>query len=121
MTMDRREFLGTAALAGAGIAISGREVVAGTPDVPLEEATVTSLQAAMVSGQATAKSIAQGYLARIADIDKKLNSIIELNPDALAIANQMDKERKAGKVRGPLHGIPVVIKEIGRASCRERV
>src|SRR5207248_166615 len=51
------------------------------------------------------------YLTRIADIDKKLNSIIELNPDALAIADQMDRERKAGKVRGPLHGIPVLIKD----------
>src|SRR5204863_7924309 len=52
-----------------------------------------------------------GYLARIADTDKKLNSIIELNPDALGIADQMDRERKSGKIRGPLHGIPVLIKD----------
>jgi amidase len=79
--------------------------------VELEEATVTSLQAAMASGQATSRTIAEGYLTRIADVDRKLNSVIELNPDALAIADAMDRERKAGKVRGPLHGIPVLIKD----------
>ena len=59
----------------------------------------------------TSRQITQAYLTRISDIDKKLNSIIELNPDALAIADQMDAERKAGKIRGPLHGIPIAIKD----------
>jgi amidase len=79
--------------------------------VPLEEATVDSLQSAMSSGAATARRIAQGYLARIAELDKKLNSVIELNPDALSIADAMDRERKAGNVRSRLHGIPVLIKD----------
>jgi amidase len=65
----------------------------------------------MSSGHATARSITEGYLTRIADIDKKLNSVIELNPDALSIADAMDRERKAGKIRGPLHGIPVLVKD----------
>ncbi|MGB5012443.1 MAG: amidase family protein, partial [Pyrinomonadaceae bacterium] len=108
--IDRREFLGAAAVAGAAILAVPRISFAAT-EVPLEEATVASLQAAMTAGQTTAKKITQGYLARIAKIDKSINSIIELNPDALAIAAEMDRERKAGKVRGPLHGIPVVIKD----------
>ena len=77
----------------------------------LEEKTVTELQAMMQKGETTSRQITQAYLDRIADIDKKLNSMIELNPDALAIADQMDNERKGGKVRGPLHGIPIAIKD----------
>ncbi len=108
--IDRREFLGAAAVAGAAFLSIPRTAFAAAY-VPLEEATVASLHAAMTSGQTTAKKITQGYLARIAKIDKSINSIIELNPDALTIAEQMDRERKTGKVRGPLHGIPVVIKD----------
>lgn len=107
--LNRREFLGATTVAGAAFFVAPRALFAA--EVPLEEATVASLQAAMTSGQTTAKKITQGYLARIAKIDPQLKSIIELNPDALAIADQMDKERKAGKLRGPLHGIPVVIKD----------
>jgi amidase len=109
--IDRREFLQKSAFAGATLLI-GRQMANGlTAELDLENATVASLQAAMTGGQATAQSIAEGYLARIAEIDKKLNSVIELNPDALAIADQMDRERKAGKVRGALHGIPILIKD----------
>jgi amidase len=106
----RREFIGTTAAAGL---LSGINVLAGSTmkQVQLEEITVAELQTAMQGGQTTAVEIAKGYLARIAEIDKKLNSIIELNPDALAIAAEMDRERKSGKVRSPLHGIPVVIKD----------
>lgn len=109
--IDRREFVRTSAAAGLAILAGTRFGRAAAADLNLEEATVAGLQAAMSSGQATAKNIAQGYLARIAAIDKKLNSVIELNPDALAIAEQMDAERKTGKVRGPLHGIPVLLKD----------
>lgn len=77
----------------------------------LEESTVTELQAAMASGRATSRQITQGFLTRIATIDKKINSVIELNPDALAIAARMDNERRGGRLRGPLHGIPVIIKD----------
>ena len=78
------------------------------------EITIDELQKQMQSGQTTSHAITQMYLDRIQKIDKngpKLNSVIELNPDALAIADALDKERKNGKVRGPLHGIPVLIKD----------
>lgn len=109
--MERRDFLMTAAAVGIGALGSKFANAATQLQIELEEATVTSLKSAMTSGQVTARTIAQGYLARIADIDKKLNSVIELNPDALSIADQMDRERKSGRVRGPLHGIPVLIKD----------
>ena len=81
---------------------------------PYAEATISGLQRKMGAGELTAVQLTQAYLDRIAEIDKagpKLNAVIELNPDALAIAEQLDAERKAGKVRGPLHGIPVLIKD----------
>lgn len=109
--IDRRGFLKTSATAGATMLIGTRLASASVSEVNLEEATVAGLQSAMASGQTTARKIAEGYRARIADIDKKLNSIIELNPDALAIADRCDAERKAGKVRGPLHGVPVLLKD----------
>jgi len=111
--MKRRDFVRSAAVGGLAIVGTRFSFAAdhSMPAIELEEATVTSLQVAMSSGAATSRSITQGYLARIADIDKKLNSIIELNPDALAIADRMDAERKTGKVRGPLHGIPVLVKD----------
>jgi amidase len=80
----------------------------------LNETTVAELQSRMASGQITSKKICELYLGRIDRIDRqgiRLNSVIELNPDALAIASQLDDERKAGKVRGPMHGIPVLIKD----------
>lgn len=79
-----------------------------------EETTIAELQEAMRSGKHTSRSITEAYLGRIQDVDKQgasLNSVIELNPDALAIADDLDKERKAGRVRGPLHGIPILIKD----------
>ena len=85
----------------------------------LDETTLADLQAGMKSGQFTARSLAEKYLQRIAEIDQRgpaLNSIIELNPDALSIAEALDAERKAQGPRGPLHGIPVLIKDnIGTA------
>src|ERR1041385_1343013 len=79
-----------------------------------EEVTIAELQEAMRSGKHTSRSITEAYLERIQDVDKQgaaLNSVIELNPDALAIADDLDKERKAGHVCGPLHGIPILIKD----------
>lgn len=78
------------------------------------EASIADLQNAMASERLSAESLSQFYLERIAQLDKqgpKLNAIIELNPDALAIARQRDQERQAGKLRGSLHGIPLVIKD----------
>ena len=85
----------------------------------LEEETVADLQKRMESGQDTARSLVDKYLARIEAIDRQgpaLRSVIEINPDAASIAEALDAERKAGKVRGPLHGIPVLVKDnIGSA------
>jgi len=80
----------------------------------LNEITIQELQAKMANGEYTSEAITNMYLQRIEAIDKhgpKLNAVIELNPDALSIAKAMDEERKAGKVRGPMHGIPVLIKD----------
>ena len=80
----------------------------------LEETTIAELQQRMASGELTSHAIVQQYLDRIAAIDRAgpaLHAIIELNPDALAIADALDAERKSGKVRGPLHGIPVLLKD----------
>ncbi|TNE74494.1 amidase [bacterium] len=83
-------------------------------ELHLEEITIPEIQTAFKNGSFTAVDLTKAYLKRIEDIDKNgpaINSIIEVNPDAIAIAKQLDKERKAGKVRGPLHGIPVVLKD----------
>ncbi len=84
------------------------------PAFELEEATIDDLQSRMRDGRNTAASLVQLYLQRIDAIDQRgpaINCIIELNPDAASIAAQLDAERKAGKLRGPLHGIPVLIKD----------
>jgi|HubBroStandDraft_4_1064222.scaffolds.fasta_scaffold67636_1 amidase len=80
----------------------------------LDESTIPELQDGMKSGKFTARSLTEKYLARIDEIDKRgpaVNAIIELNPDALAIADALDQEHKAKGPRGPLHGIPVLIKD----------
>src|SRR5262250_2175774 len=77
----------------------------------LDEIGVDELQARMASGAETSRSITQKYLDRIAQRDGRLRSVLETNPDALVQAEAMDRERKAGKVRGPLHGIPVLLKD----------
>src|SRR5258708_3466686 len=80
----------------------------------IEEITIADLQHRMTIAEATSRALVQRYLDRIAAIDKSgpaINAVIELNPDALAIADKLDAERRRGKVRGPLHGIPVLIKD----------
>jgi len=86
----------------------------GPGDFVLNEVTIDELQQKMQSGEMTSKSITELYLKRIQEIDKggpKLNAVIEVNPDAISIAETLDQERKDGKVRGPLHGIPILIKD----------
>jgi amidase len=123
--MNRRSFVrrSVAGAAGAAVASVSVRARAESRDVPgamppaafeLDEMTIADLQAAMSSGKYTAHSITKRYLDRIDDIDKRgpaINSVIELNPDALAIASELDRERKSGRLRGPLHGIPVLIKD----------
>ena len=85
-----------------------------TGAIDISEAGVVTLQAAMQSGKTSSQALVRAYLARIKAYDKsgpRINSVIEVNPDALIIARERDKERKAGKLRGPLHGIPVLIKD----------
>lgn len=125
----RREFLQLATCAGAfgtvgvgatfGILAGGKHpaVPCGAPRVrpfELDEITTEELQRGMTAGRFTAHSLAEEYLARIAEIDKRgpaVNAVIEPNPDALAIAAQLDRERRERGPRGPLHGIPVLIKD----------
>lgn len=80
----------------------------------LPEWTITELQEKLESGELTARRLAELYLERIQAVDKSgplLNSVLEINPDALEIADDLDAQRQAGKIRGPLHGIPILIKD----------
>lgn len=114
-SLDRRAFLGAGLAAGASVLVGGG-VKASRPagKLVLEEATVEGLQAGLAAGHWTAVELTRRYQARVAALDSagpKLGAVIELNPEALALAKALDAERKAGKVRGPLHGIPVLIKD----------
>jgi amidase len=80
----------------------------------MEEATIRQLQRQMTSGELTALALTHAYLQRIESLDRngpQVNSIIEVNPEAEAHAEALDAERRAGRVRGPLHGIPIVLKD----------
>lgn len=124
-SLSRRSFLelGSLAAVAAGWPLAARRAAeaaeqAALPreqqDFPLAEWTIADLQQAMRSGRLTARSITQAYLDRIAALDRQgptLRAVLETNPDALAIADQLDQERRQGKVRGPLHGIPVIVKD----------
>ena len=132
--MDRRGFLGRTAIAGAGlIALPGcttetREnaqkraqkrsdstsTASTVPEFRYDDVSVADLQKQMADGSVTSVALTEAYLARMDDIDSAgptLRSVIERNPEARAIAKAMDDERKAGKIRGPLHGIPVLVKD----------
>jgi amidase len=108
--MRRRDFLVSAAAASAVLAAPARAA----DRFPYLEASIETLRARMDAGRLTARTVVAACLARIEAIDRKgprIASIIEVNPDALAIAAERDRERRAGKVRGPLHGIPVLLKD----------
>ncbi|MFZ0962838.1 MAG: amidase [Terriglobia bacterium] len=120
--LNRRRFLRAGMLSGAAAAAAplvakAQAVSASASSVPpfeFNEITIAALQEGMKSGKLTARSIAEEYLARIDAVDKHgpaVNSVIELNPDALAMAEALDRERQARGARGPLHGIPVLIKD----------
>jgi amidase len=123
--MKRRAFLGLVSVLGAGAAVAGTPAalvpsagrgVASTRREPfeLDELTIAELQAGLASGRFTAVSLTRHYLARIRRLDRQgpeLRAVIEENPDALALARERDRERKARGPRGPLHGIPVLLKD----------
>ena len=127
--MNRRKFLKSSSFAGIAISslsitsvasTSSKKVVGETlvlnivDDFILNENTIEELQKKMQTGEYTSRSITEMYLKRIDSIDKKgplINAVIEINPDAVLIADKMDAERKIGKLRGPMHGIPVLIKD----------
>lgn len=124
---SRRSFLKSAVIAGSAAGLiplypalgAAREISSAVPSADvkpfeLEEITIADLQDGMKSGRFTARSLVEQYSARINEIDKhgpSINSIIEMNPDALSIADSLDQERKAKGPRGPMHGIPVLIKD----------
>jgi amidase len=115
--MTLRRLPATCLVAILSLAVSAqapRRQAFNLPPFDLEEATIATLQQRMQAGQETARSLAEKYLARINAVDRagpSLHAIIELNPDALAIADKLDAERKSRGPRGPLHGIPVLIKD----------
>jgi len=121
--VSRREFLGYTAASGAAataatVASAAPAVAAqahgGVPHFKWEEATIAELQAAMAAGRLTSRELTRAYLQRIRRIDHsgiQLNSVVEVNPDALEIAAELDRERRNGRVRGPLHGIPILVKD----------
>ena len=124
--MDRRAFLKTTAAGGAGLTANlacappGAETPSDTgaqgeiPPFEFDEITADDLQRMMESGEHTARSITEAYLGRLEALDRQgpeLRSMIEINPDALEIADELDAERQANGPRGPLHGIPVALKD----------
>jgi amidase len=123
--MKRRDFLRAGALSGAAALVpelARAERVeaerirsaAKVEEFALDEVTIADLQRDMVSGKRTAQSITRDYLERIESIDDRgpaIRAVIEVNPDAMSIAKSLDDERKSRRARGPMHGIPVLIKD----------
>jgi len=121
----RRRFLQTSLFGGVGAAIlpalaGARELTDGSTSASqvrpfeLDEVTIADLQAGMSSGKFSSRAITEKYLARIEEIDRRgpaVNSVLEINPEAHSIAESLDRERQEKKARGPLHGIPVLIKD----------
>ncbi len=111
---NRRQFLKISALGITALGVvknSAAGLVLSDLHSELNEITISELQAGMKSGKFTAKMLVEKYLERIGEIDPQLRSVIETNPDAIKIAEQMDKERQRGKVRGMMHGVPILIKD----------
>ena len=114
--ITRRKFLGTTALSSAALLSGGitsllRHSALAAGGFDFVEKSILELQAAMASGQLNSRELTHGYIRRIQSLNPLLHSVIELNPNAIAIATQLDAERRRGSVRGPLHGIPLLVKD----------
>jgi amidase len=112
--LSRRRFIQAGLLGCAAAAAGAEEPAAGLKPFELDELGIAELQEGMKAGKFTAHALVEKYRARIEDIDRRgpaVNSVIELNPDALDIADALDKERKDKGQRGPLHGVPVLVKD----------
>ena len=112
--MHRRTFLQLSLSTVAAHATVAASAADATMEVALEEATLDQLGAALRERRASALALTRAYGERIAAIDRMgptLRSVIELNPDAEAIAQRLDDEARAGHWRGPLHGIPILVKD----------
>src|SRR5438552_14069429 len=115
--ITRRKFLGTTALSSAALLSGGitsllrQSASASHSGFDFVEKSILELQDAMASGQLTSKDLVMGYLDRIQSLNPLLNSVIETNPNAISIAQHLDNERRRGHVRGPLHGIPLLVKD----------
>src|SRR4051812_14309716 len=115
-SITRRKFIGTAALSSAAVLGGGltsllSRSVSAAGGFEIVEATIPELQDAMASGQLTSAQLVRDYLERIQSLNPLLHSVIQTNPLAVCIAQQLDEERRNGHVRGPLHGIPVLLKD----------
>ena len=115
-TITRRKFIGTTAFGSAALLTGGLTSLVsrsalGAHDFEFVEATIPELQAAMASGELSSKDLVKGYLDRIQSLNSLLHSVIETNPNAVSIAQHLDNERRKGMVRGPLHGIPILVKD----------
>src|SRR5687767_3927084 len=115
--IDRRRFLALTGTAAAAALVPASEGQAQEPPripgaaMDLEEMTISEMAEGMRAGRLTARGITETYLRRINAIDRNgpaINSIIELNPEALAIADSLDRERRERGPRGPLHGVPIL-------------
>ena len=102
---------GAAAAGSAVSAAASRECRPSLAGLDLQTVTIPQLQKSLASGRTTSRQLVDAYLTRIAAYDEQVNSIRALNPKALKIADKLDADRKAGKIRGPLHGIPVLLKD----------
>jgi amidase len=111
--VSRREFAELASLAAVGTMLPGLPSRS-QQAFAIEETTVAKLQDGMKSGRLTARGVTQAYLTRIAALDRQgptLRAVLETNPEALGIADALDAERRRGRTRGPLHGVPVIVKD----------
>jgi amidase len=112
--MKRREFLKTAAMTATYPFLLKFGYAAAKDSFEIEEATILQMQEQMSSGNITSRWLVETYLKRIEEIDRQgpnINSVMELNPDAMKFAEVLDRERKEKGLRGPLHGIPILIKD----------